>query len=363
VIYPPATSALRFSHPKHGKVPCLRCHASVKTSVSTRDRNLPAEAVCRSCHADQTRAPGAAPGAGEAIAGKALAGCRTCHRGFSGKGSPERAVIPPANIRFGHRLHLERGTRCADCHRAADKGEVALPTMDRCRGCHRRKEVSDRCAVCHLTGKDGRLRTRFGQGAALLRPTGPEAGVAHGPTFSREHAAVARQKKRLCDSCHRPERCLKCHAGSMRPMSIHQGDYVRRHGVDARRGSPRCSSCHRSQSFCLSCHQRLGVGKETDASGFAPHTSQAFHPPGFVGYQRGPGHHAHSARRNIRACSSCHRESTCVRCHGTTGRGKGGFSPHAPGFRGSKKCEALSARNRRVCLKCHASGDSKIECR
>ncbi len=233
--------------------------------------------------------------------------------------------------------------------------------MARCRACHERRGVSNRCAACHLTGKDGRLRTSFSSGKLL--PRGTLQGAAHGPLFSKDHAVVARKKKRFCDSCHRPATCLRCHAGSLRPMSIHSGDYVQRHAMDARRDQPRCSSCHRSQSFCLSCHQRLGVGRETKGSGFAPHTAQSFHPPGFSGYQRGPGHHSNSARRNIRTCSSCHGESTCLRCHGGKASGKAGFSPHAPGFGGSKKCRSLSARNRRVCLKCHQSGDSNIDCR
>jgi hypothetical protein len=352
VIYPPATSTLKFEHNSHKKTPCLSCHAGVRRSVSTVDRNLPGESACRGCHQKITRPAQGKP--------SNLTGCVSCHEGLKPKAIPPRTIHPPANLRFGHRVHLDKGVACGSCH-TFQKGQRALPTMKTCVACHKRKRVSGRCVVCHITRKDGRLKTHFSTGE--LRPVDVPAGMGHGPTFRKEHARAARQGKRTCNSCHTKTSCLKCHAGSLRPMSIHSGDYVRRHAMDARRDQPRCSSCHRSQSFCLGCHQRLGVGRETKESGFAPHTGKAFHPPGFTAAQRGPGHHAHAARRNIRACSSCHRESTCIRCHGSAKSGKAGFSPHAPGFGVSAKCRALSERNRRVCLKCHQGGDAKLDCR
>jgi len=351
-IYPPATSTLRFDHDKHKKPPCITCHPTVKKSISPLDRNLPSEAACRPCHAAITR-----PATGKA---GAKAGCATCHPKRQ-RLIPARTVHPPANLRFGHRLHLDKGVACGACH-AFKEGRRPLPAMKTCVACHDKRGVSGRCVVCHLANKDGRLKTRFATGE--LRPVRAVPGANHGPGFGKHHARAARQLKKTCDRCHTRTSCLtSCHAGSLRPTSIHSGDYVQRHAMDARRDQPRCSSCHRSQSFCLSCHQRLGVGRETRENGFKPGAGQDFHPPGFTAMQRGPAHHAHSARRNIRTCSSCHRESTCIRCHGSAGRGKAGFSPHAPGFAASKKCSSLSARNRRVCMKCHQAGDAKIECR
>ncbi len=350
-VYPPASSSVRFTHRSHAAITCARCHPKVASSVSPSDRNLPAEAACRECH-NQTRKS-------DAEKQSSAPGCAFCHTGYKGKGSPARPRYPAANLRFNHRLHMQRGATCAGCHGAA--ADPKLPSMKTCRACHAKKKKSLlRCVVCHKANKDGRLITRYPTGK--LVPRGTLQGDVHGPLFTRKHGGVARGKRKYCESCHQPKDCLKCHAGSLRPMSIHSGDYTRRHALDARRNQPRCSSCHRSQSFCLGCHQRMGVGAETRGSGFKPHTTARFHSKAFTGITKGPGHHAHAARRNIRTCSSCHREATCVRCHGTRARGRGGFSPHGAGWRGSAKCRALAARNHRACLKCHRAGDRKIAC-
>jgi hypothetical protein len=375
VIYPPGErGVLRFSHATraHAAVACLRCHASVRSSVSVKDRNLPGEAICRPCHA-QARRPGGSRG-----------GCALCHPGWSGGGAPPSPRRPEARLRFGHRLHLERGATCSDCHAAIATGADsareeaaqprrarsgatkdslrALPSMAACTSCHARQRVSNRCVVCHLADKQGRLQTRF-DGNAVLRPTGSLRADRHDAYFARSHAASARKDRAYCQSCHRPEGCLRCHAGTQRPAVLHPNDYVSLHGSEARREPTRCRSCHASQSFCLGCHQRTGVGQETRRSGFRPDTGRRFHPAVFTAQPPGAGHHGAAARRNIASCSSCHREQTCVTCHGTRARGRGGYSPHAAGFAQSTTCRALSARNQRVCLKCHPAGDARIGCR
>lgn len=345
VIYPRPNRVLRFSHRGHAETECLTCHPSVRSSSSPLDRNLPAESACRPCHGQTRKQDLQRQGPAKS--------CSVCHAGYSGKGPPVGLDYPTANLRFAHRLHLDKGLGCEACHRFVE--DRALPSMTTCRNCHRRQGASERCTVCHLSNKDGRVRTRY--------PSGVLKDINHTQLFKSKHAAAARANRRYCESCHQPRSCLSCHGGKLRPMAIHGGDYISRHVQDARRNQPRCSSCHRSQTFCLGCHQRTGVGTETRGSMFRPTTDRRFHREAFTGMATGPGHHGHAARRNMRTCTGCHREQTCIRCHGTRGRGRAGFSPHPPAFGLSSKCRSLSARNQRVCLKCHPPGDRLIRCR
>jgi hypothetical protein len=96
---------------------------------------------------------------------------------------------------------------------------------------------------------------------------------------------------------------------------------------------------------------------------------RSFHPPGWVEYDassgqllavRGPNHHAFAAQRNLSACVSCHRESTCVGCHGRPSSPAGGlgFNPHGPAF--ARRCGALRDHNLRVCLRCHVPDDPLV---
>lgn len=358
LLYPRARAVLRFSHAgAHSKQRCQRCHRDVERSIAASDRHVPREASCQPCHRKKTRQNELE----RMPTGARVKACASCHQGYRGGAAPARLNLPAARLRFSHRLHHDKGVGCTTCH-AVQKGRPAMPSMASCLSCHRRQRASLRCATCHLTRKDGRLRTRFGLGR--LRPQGSVIGARHTPAFERRgHASLARMHRKTCETCHRPATCLRCHAGSSKPLRIHRSDYLTHHAMDARLDQPRCSSCHRSQSFCLSCHLRSGVSSGSRAGGFKPSTGRSFHPKGFNAQTAGPGHHASAARRNVRTCTSCHSEKSCIRCHGTVSKRGGGFSPHGPGFALSAKCRSLSARSPRVCAKCHRAGDPKLRCR
>ncbi|PID38280.1 MAG: hypothetical protein CSA65_09765 [Proteobacteria bacterium] len=362
VLYPRPPATLRFSHRgAHAKLACARCHAGVARSISANDRHVPREGVCRPCHQKQTRAHEL-----EALPrdAKAAKRCATCHIGYRGGAAPARLRLPAARLRFSHRIHASRGVACARCHDfGGEKGEreQPMPTMASCLSCHNKRKATQRCAACHLSTKSGKLRTRFG--TAKLRPKGTLIGAAHTPLFKRKgHARLARLQPRNCQQCHPKRHCLRCHAGTYKPLTIHRSDYVTHHAMDARLNTPRCQSCHRSQTFCRSCHRRSGVGPGSRHGGFRPSTGRTFHPKGFASQRVGPGHHSYAARRNMRACVSCHGEKSCIRCHGTLAKKKGGFSPHPRGFGKTTQCRALRRRNPRVCLKCHRAGDPKLRC-
>ncbi|MBK6848614.1 MAG: cytochrome c3 family protein [Proteobacteria bacterium] len=395
MLYPRQPGGLRFDHARHAALACERCHRDLDQPSAARDDHFPREAVCRPCHAALTRpdpspsaAAGPAPTPSPPPTARATpapapaadpARCRTCHPGWqAGANSPPRPWRPRPRLRFSHPVHAAAGLDCATCHRFAAPASASpagsarsprpgptatppYPPMAACTACHAERRAPNRCATCHLTEKDGRLVTRFG--AERLVPTSAARGDAHLPLFARQHASAARAGRDRCLSCHQERDCLSCHAGLVRPMSIHGGDYLTAHALDARRDQPRCASCHRSQSFCLSCHQRLGVAQGGHKpTAFRPDTARAFHPPGFNAATRGPEHHAWAARRNVATCTSCHTEQTCLTCHADAARGGGGFSPHGPAFARSARCAALARRNPRVCLKCHAAGAPELGC-
>ncbi len=361
-VYPADSTPLTFDHARHAALglSCGRCHAAADTSVRPGDRLLPDEALCFECHDPRARPPGDP-------------GCATCHPGYRpttlpadprrtglARPLPAPVVLRPAALTFGHRPHLARGATCDDCHRgvaqSTDAAERFLPDMATCVDCHARNNASIACATCHPTGPDGRLETRLPAGP--LMPRGRFHPADHRGRFAQDHGALARADGAYCAECHAPADtltrpgCARCHASAVKPLSLHPADYVRTHGIDARRATD-CVGCHRQQTFCLDCHTRSGVSMVPGPTTFDRTGSDGrFHPPGFVGVTgepAGPAHHRHAARRNLRECTSCHRESDCVTCHAADAAlGLRAPSPHPPGF----DCATLD-RNARGCLKCH----------
>jgi hypothetical protein len=395
LIYPGESLPIRFDHALHARLgaTCEGCHTRAATSTLAADDLIPGEAACRGCHQiDRANPTKAVP------AGRGPARCDACHAsgggagwmpGAAGAAEPPRVAMPRPNLKFNHRLHVSRGLGCAVCHAgAAGQGLVTradLPMMASCLGCHDGKQATARCAACHLTEADGRLRVQLASpataaagGTGLLEPSGSLRGFdAHGPTFRRDHAQAGRDEK-YCLSCHRRNECVDCHGGVVRPPDIHPADYVSLHVVDARRNVPDCSSCHRLQTFCVGCHQRTGVA--SDPSGGQPGVKptnpfgtgtgvKQFHPPGWARDASGavittprPNSHSVQARRNIRTCVSCHREESCLTCHSTDPTRGPNISPHGPNFAATARCRFLASRNQRVCLKCHALGSAALDC-
>lgn len=353
-IYPPQRIELKFSHATHVEagVDCQACHDAVDRSVQPSDRHIPGHAQCTDCHEID-----------EAAAGQTVdppSACSDCHRGFAGPtGEPQRSNFPAAHLKFAHAPHLARGAECADCHLGVDTAELAtrshLPRMRTCLGCHDGKAASDRCQTCHLAEPDGILVTRFSSGT--LAPTGTLRNDDHGADFLRRHAHIARAELESCGSCHRDAECEACHASSSKAFRVHPPDWVQTHSVSARGGDMSCQSCHREQSFCVSCHQQLGVARESRLrQPGMPLASQRFHPEGFVaGTRSSPNHHSFAAQSNIQSCVSCHTEQTCLQCHAADGA-VDQVSPHPPGWATSGvACRALKQAPV-SCAKCHGSG-------
>lgn len=371
VIFPPQRLPLRFSHQKHlqQKIECDFCHERAPQSSAASDNLLPSEEVCSTCHPIDREHP--------ERASRSATACAQCHPGFAPGHDVERLVIPTPNLRFSHRAHTDKGIGCVRCHGGLDRTELAtraqLPKMELCLGCHNSRRgglnAPSRCATCHLSQADGTLQQLFAAGT--LRPSGQLRGDAHTLDFRTHHAQAARGEEGYCKNCHREDFCLSCHDGVVKPFDFHGNDYLSRHPIEARRNDPDCNACHRRQSFCLGCHERLGIvdARTGVSDGFAPLGVKRFHPDGWADASAAnqPNHHAWQAQRNLKQCVSCHRQETCLECHGSRdGAGAAGkmqVNPHPPNWRGSMRCQALADRNVRMCLKCHAAGDALLHCR
>lgn len=348
VVFPPQHLPLAFSHAQHVGglgVPCLECHPAAATSRSSLDLLTPPEAPCRRCH-DIARGP-------TAPAATATGACVACHPGGVDGGAVARVVIPPPQLKFSHAAHA--ATACLTCHARAATADLAtvdaLPTMDVCLTCHDGRTAARTCTTCHLATTGGRVRTALPDGR--LTPRGGVTGADHGLDFARDHAAIARSAPAACAACHAERDCADCHRGAIRVAGFHPEGFVGLHPVAARRDATACTTCHKTQSFCIACHERAGVGPRGATDFTSAIAGREFHPLGWASRDRtGGNRHAAAARANLAECTSCHREESCRSCHSAE-VGAPAISPHGPGWRGSARCRAIASKNPRVCLKCH----------
>lgn len=397
VIFPPQQITLRFNHTVHVKgqnIACKTCHTGAVSSHSAADRLLPEGTVCDTCHMT-SHDDLAKVTEGDDESGK----CGFCHQGYKdGDGNKVvRMVMPRANMVFDHQKHAARNIGCNQCHGEVQELELAvrdqLPRMKGCFGCHNmpdaaRGQAASSCETCHLVafekspgipsgavggplgkaaaepsvrdqplgmaGVGGRIRTMFPSGT--LMPPKWLHNAGHTPDFLERHKLTAAADSQFCANCHKEEFCTDCHDGRVRPRNVHPSDYLNMHAVEARMATQKCTSCHREQSFCLGCHQRVGVSMSGPT---LVRNSGRFHPPKEIWSEapRKPGHHAIEAQRNLNACVSCHIERDCVVCHGGQGVG-GGFNPHRAGF--AAGCASAMKRNPRPCFVCHLPGDPSL---
>jgi hypothetical protein len=361
VVYPPQKITLRFNHKKHVKelkAKCTVCHGKVTASQSAQDVLLPAGTACDTCHdTDHSDPKHVKPGSDE------MGQCAFCHLGYSASSGNHVAKLdmPRANMNFNHKAHLDHNVQCGQCHGSVDQLELAtrdqLPRMKGCFGCHQmtgaaQGKAKSTCETCHLREPDGTMQTMFASGE--LKPPRWLANAEHTPDWIERHKRVAGDDGQLCATCHSERYCTDCHDGKVRPRNVHPNDWISMHPMAARQDNPRCTSCHNEQTFCLMCHQRLGVVMSGPNSG---KTGGTFHPVGWLGgiagmaSGRGPGAHSWEAQRNLNACVSCHTERDCTSCHAAVGHGGTGINPHPPSFASS--CATQYRRNARPCLVCH----------
>ena len=367
-IFPNQKLTVRFNHQKHvvgEKLACRYCHASAEKSTVAGDDLLPKKHdLCTDCHAIDEADPKKDD--------SPPARCDACHLNTktNDKGAVvvQKLAIPTANLKMNHKAHFAKGIQCAECHGEVKNLELAtrdqMPRMKGCFTCHQNGDAGglgktggakSECKTCHVTEKDGTLKTMFATG--ILLPPKWLKNSNHSADWIERHKKVAGADSGYCGSCHTEQYCVACHDGKVKPRSIHPNDWLNQHAIASRFDNPKCSSCHSQQNFCLPCHTRVGVANGSP-SGVA--ATVRFHPDATIwsSPKRVPGHHSYEAQKNISACVSCHVERDCVVCHGTQGVGGQGSNPHGPSF--INKCDSLFAKNPRPCFVCHEPQDSKL---
>jgi hypothetical protein len=355
-VYPAQKMPLKFDHATHleAGAECVSCHDPARKSQKAIDLSMPKHPECETCHDIE-----------EAEKGKKVdppSACETCHLGFDRAVHRDvaRVVFPTPNVIFNHKVHVDKKVECKVCH--SDMTQVGLatrqqlPKMETCLACHDGSQADATCATCHPTTPSGKLQLTFASGS--LRPMqGNPFGIDHGPRYEFNHGNRASLDRALCMECHTDNECQVCHDSLQKPLSVHPNDFITLHPVQARVDATKCDSCHRAQSFCISCHERAGVGMNADSSLRA--TNARVHPnyTEFVETRASPLHHSIAASRDIKQCIACHREETCTKCHAESGvvAGSRQLNPHPPDF--VRICKQLAAQNNRACLKCHSESD------
>jgi len=285
----------------HARESCTRCHL-----------NAEGLDVIRSLAPDQRIA--------ELVAGRAGAW-------------PEPESHGEQGWEFSHAERVVGGSQsCASCH--------AEPS---CRTCHGEANIPQ------ITALPDSSRVGLA-GVTVPRTRAP----GHIPDFASQHGAAAAANLPNCTSCHVERECAACHeavptrsAQGNAPVSFepprsgyHPASFVLRHGAEAFAVQSSCADCHSTEAFCRSCHQNVGV-----AVGVADGAGGAFHDaqPDWL------FEHGRAARQGLEACTSCHQQTSCLRCHSA----KSGLriSPHGPDFDPDRAADA----SLQSCAICHTA--------
>lgn len=127
------------THVVDNQMDCLTCHVNADRSIAA---SIPSVTDCMVCHENvKTDSPEIQKLAAYAKAGEEPPWVRVY--GFN----------PAAGVNFTHKRHVKAGIECSTCHgdmaHAMDVRENVQWTMGGCIDCHRERQVSVDCLVCH----------------------------------------------------------------------------------------------------------------------------------------------------------------------------------------------------------------------
>ncbi|HET6351282.1 MAG TPA: hypothetical protein VFG89_04010 [Coriobacteriia bacterium] len=180
-------------------------------------------------------------------------------------------------IRLVHK-QCAKDDSCDPCHvSTAHRKAVRWKTgavMEACTSCHARKDVSVRCATCHVVTSNAR-----GEYRSPWR-------VTHSKNWRRTHGMGDLYS---CSICHEQGFCAKCHG-----MDVpHSADFGGQHGAIALANPIACKRCHKGERLCVGCHQ-----------------IEMPHPAGFAAKHKTIAEGTVDPR-----CFRCHVENDCDKCH------------------------------------------------
>jgi hypothetical protein len=127
------------THVTDNQMECLTCHINADRSIAA---SIPSVTECMVCHENvKPESPEIQKLAAYARTNQEPPWVRVY--GFS----------PEAAVHFTHKRHVKAGVECATCHgdmgNAMDTRENVQWTMGKCIDCHRERQVSIDCLVCH----------------------------------------------------------------------------------------------------------------------------------------------------------------------------------------------------------------------
>lgn len=271
---------LKFSHKKHvveNELECVTCHEAAESSKTGADNLIPSMETCGNCHDVEDDQQ-----------------CKLCHSDPENPGNVPH--VENYSQLFSHEKHLGAGLECETCHQKIKTLETVepyiLPEMTDCVSCHRSKNVSAECNVCHKPNE-------------RLKP------LTHGPNFLHEHGDLARtgtetavSGEKSCNLCHNVNYCQQCHEGDNLDRMTHPLNYEYTHSLDARGKERECTVCHTERSFCIDCHADNLVMPQNHTGGWANRLDG--------------GRHRIEAENDLENCMSCHEadaEQVCQKCH------------------------------------------------
>ena len=130
-----------FSHKQHAgtlKMACEYCHA---LSRSGETLSIPRASFCMQCH--------------QTIATDNASVQRLAEYARTDRTIPwVRIYELPSFVSFSHKVHLQHGATCEECHGAVaeriylyKESDISMAT---CVNCHRTKQASTECSTCHM---------------------------------------------------------------------------------------------------------------------------------------------------------------------------------------------------------------------